>query len=210
MIFPILQLHSPTGSPQGDVTITPAGSARQATWMQDPVEETTFNLIMATGDNPSRPIPVEQNGGMPNMPIFLENWGPDANNTLTTNITGSFIQFRRKAFATAPFLHVLDTTALDPLFGNYLQQYTGTDSGNRSPFYSAPNRAWGFDVGLLSQLPDLFSSLITTPSAGDPNEFYREVRRDDPWVNTLLCATINDGSGTFAITNDTVKPPECP
>jgi hypothetical protein len=48
-------------------------------------------------------------------------------------------------------------------------------------------------VGLLSQLPDLFSQLITTPSAGEPNKFYREVSQDDPWVKTLLCAAAQTG-----------------
>jgi len=216
LLVPVMQLHSPEGAPGGN-TLDPIGSGRAETWMQEPNGETTFNLIMATGDNPARPNSpgglAEQNGGMPNLPIFLENWGEDRASRLTTNIAGSFIQFRRKAFATAPFLHVLDTAATDPLFGDYLQQYTGSDSQNRSPFYAAPNRAWGFDVGLLSQLPDLFSSLITTPSAGDPNEFYREVSRDDPWVETLLCAQTFD-TATSTATGDAVsaesRPNNCP
>jgi len=217
LLVPVLQLYTPEGEPKGGNILDPIGSGRAQTWMQEPTADTTFNLIMATGDNPARPNApgglAEQNGGMPNLPMFLENWGEDRDSRLTTNIAGSFIQFRRKTFATAPFLHLLNTTATDPLFGEHLQQYTGTDSGNRSPYYAAPERAWGFDVGLLAQLPDLFSSLITTPSAGDPNEFYREVSRDDPWVQTLLCAqTFNTGTG--AATGNAVsaeyRPNNCP
>ncbi|MDY6898904.1 MAG: hypothetical protein SWZ49_12625, partial [Cyanobacteriota bacterium] len=63
----------------------------------------------------------------------------------------------------------------------------GTTLG-RTPFYSPPSRNWGFDVALLTQLPDLFSQRFTAPPNGDPNEFYREVSRDDSWVSTLLCA----------------------
>ncbi|NEQ66048.1 MAG: hypothetical protein F6K21_11205 [Symploca sp. SIO2D2] len=217
LLVPVLQLYTPEGTPRGGNILDAIGSGRAQTWMQEPTADTTFNLIMATGDNPARPNApgglAEQNGGMPNLPMFLENWGENRQTRLTTNIAGSFIQFRRKTFATAPFLHLLNTTATDPLFGEHLQQYTGTDSGNRSPYYAAPERAWGFDVGLLAQLPDLFSSLITTPSAGDPNEFYREVSRDDPWVQTLLCAQTFDtgtGAATGNAVSDQYRPNNCP
>ncbi|NER50683.1 MAG: hypothetical protein F6J92_29235, partial [Symploca sp. SIO1A3] len=217
LLVPVLQVHAPERDPQRDVEDIVVGSGRDGTWMQNPAADTTFNLIMATGDNPARPLPVEQNGGMPNMPNFLENWArKPGGGKWTTNIAGSFIQFRRRAFATGPFLHVLGTNAVpennpnkDPLFGDYPQQYTGTESTDASPFYSAPNRAWGFDVGLLSQLPDLFSSLITTPSAGDPNEFYREVSRDDDWIQTLLCAQTFDTT-TSTATGNAVSPESRP
>ncbi len=217
LLVPVLQMHAPERDPQRDVEDIVVGSGQDATWMQNPAADTTFNLIMATGDNPARPLPVEQNGGMPNMPNFLENWETNpGGGKWTTNIAGSFIQFRRRAFATGPFLHVLGTNAVpennpnkDPLFGDYPQQYTGTTSTDASPFYSAPNRAWGFDVGLLSQLPDLFSSLITTPSAGEPNEFYREVSRNDDWIQTLLCAQTFD-TATSTATGNAVSPESRP
>ncbi|NEP14337.1 MAG: hypothetical protein F6K14_29910, partial [Symploca sp. SIO2C1] len=217
LLVPVMQLHAPEDTPTGKVEDILGGSGRDGTWMQNPAADTTFNLIMATGDNPARPLPVEQNGGMPNMPNFLENWArKPGGGKWTTNIAGSFIQFRRRAFATGPFLHVLGTNDVpkdnlnkDPLFGDYPQQYTGTESTDASPFYSAPNRAWGFDVGLLSQLPDLFSSLITTPSAGEPNEFYREVSRNDDWIQTLLCAQTFD-TATSTATGNAVSPESRP
>lgn len=52
----------------------------------------------------------------------------------------------------------------------------------------APNRNWGFDVALLAQNPDLFAQRFVVPAADPPNEYYREVGRDDLWVQTLLCA----------------------
>jgi hypothetical protein len=41
---------------------------------------------------------------------------------------------------------------------------------------------------MLSQLPDLFSQQFTLPPTDDPNEYFREVSRNDDWVRTLLCA----------------------
>jgi hypothetical protein len=53
----------------------------------------------------------------------------------------------------------------------------------------APVRNWGFDVALLSQNPDLFAQRFVTPTTDPPDEYYREVSRDDRWVQGLLCAT---------------------
>ena len=73
-----------------------------------------------------------------------------------------------------------------------------------TPFYTPPSRQWGFDVGLLSQIPDLFAQTFTLPPSNKPNEFFREVSRDDKWVKTLLCAktiNINPSSGNISLTN---------
>lgn len=167
-------------------------------WMQRPIEATTFNLVMAVGDNPGRKpqltpaIPAETNGGMPNLPKFLESWSG-----VDTRMNGSFIQARRSAYATGPFISVLDTGVTSDLFHN-VQKYATNTSQGRSAFYRPPVRRWGYDVGLLSQPPDLFSQRITTPAAGEPNRFYREVSRDDRWVKTLLCAKVQS-SGENAV-----------
>jgi len=218
LLVPVLQIHSPTGVPTAGATL-PAGTNGQGqdrTWMQKPlVDDTTFNLIIAAGDSPSRdngflgaPGP-EFNGGLPNFPVFLEDWrrkgqgGPPNTGTDARNrISGSFIQIKRSAYATAPFLSVVNPpTPVNSIFG-YPQTYrtdnnqlAGSNPANpqgRVPYYYPPNRQWGFDVGLLSQLPDLFSQQITTPSAGEPNKFYRELSRDDAWVKTLLCAAVGE------------------
>jgi len=215
LLVPVLQIHTPTGKPQDTPTFSNVldGQAQDKNWMQEPIaKNTTFNLVIAAGDSPTRengylgaPLP-EFNGGMPNFPSFQENWKRGgtggANNEAITNISGSFIQIKRSAYATAPYLSILANNNAGGIFG-YPQAYSietspvvssslGKGQG-RSAYYYAPNRKWGFDVGLLSQLPDLFSQLITTPSAGEPNKFYREVSQDDPWVKTLLCAAAQTG-----------------
>jgi hypothetical protein len=54
---------------------------------------------------------------------------------------------------------------------------------------------------MLSQLPDLFSQQFTLPPTDDPNEYFREVGRNDDWVQTLLCAKqISRANGT--VTNN--------
>jgi hypothetical protein len=225
LLVPVLQIHSPTGAPTAGATLDPGtqAQAENKTWMQKPIaDDTTFNLIIAAGDSPSRdngflgaPGP-EFNGGLPNFPVFLEDWrrkkgaeagvrGTEARN----RISGSFIQIKRSAYATAPFLSVVNPpTPANSIFGypqtyrtdnNQLAGSTPANPLGRVPYYYPPNRQWGFDVGLLSQLPDLFSQQITTPSAGEPNKFYRELSRDDAWVKTLLCAAVGErvpvGSG---------------
>jgi hypothetical protein len=218
LLVPVLQIHSPTGVPTAGATLPPGTEAQgqNKTWMQKPIaDDTTFNLIIAAGDSPSRdngflgaPGP-EFNGGLPNFPVFLEDWrrtkGTEAgvNGTEARNrISGSFIQIKRSAYATAPFLSVVNPPPpANSIFGypqtyrtdnNQLAASTKQNPLGRVPYYYPPNRQWGFDVGLLSQLPDLFSQQITTPSAGEPNKFYRELSRDDAWVKTLLCAAVGE------------------
>ncbi|MEP0754189.1 hormogonium polysaccharide biosynthesis protein HpsA [Trichocoleus sp. Lan] len=208
LLVPMLQIHTPTGNPNGGFFPSVAGSGEQETWMQKPDANTTFNLIIAAGDNPIRnttattPPVAEFNGGLPNFVMFLENWNNNNSSPSTARINGSFIQFKRTSYATAPFLSVLTPTVTPAGIFGYPQLYrianntpSGATGWGRTPYYSAPRREWGFDVGLLSQLPDLFSQQITTPSAGEPSEFYREVGRDDPWVKTLLCASPGQRTG---------------
>jgi len=229
LLVPVLQIQTPTGSPArgGNFGAVVSGEALDKNWMQAPTDQkTTFNLVMAVGDSPTRPTrysyaPVpEFNGGMPNLPVFLEDWESAKR---VVSISGSFIQIKRSAYATAPFLSILDTNAGSGggIFG-YPQAYRTISSAyppggylGRSPYYYAPKREWGFDVALLSQLPDLFSQQITTPSAGEPNKFYREVSQDDPWVKTLLCAAAQQTPGTtnyrtYAVDDAKLRPNNCP
>ncbi|MBD1836048.1 hypothetical protein H6F61_26025 [Cyanobacteria bacterium FACHB-472] len=195
LLVPVLQYqltHQPVAT-DPDTAPIQGGIKDNSLWLQRPSTGTIFNLAVAGGDSPSNGTRNEQNGGLQNFVRFLENWTAN----IPARISGSFIQFKRSAYATAPFKAV--TTTLTPPtspFG-YTKLYSTTissinpsnpDLGGGSPFYVEPNRFWGFDVALLSQIPDLFSQRFTTPSAGDPNEFYREVGRDDEWVKTLLCA----------------------
>ncbi|MEQ9355669.1 hormogonium polysaccharide biosynthesis protein HpsA [Coleofasciculus chthonoplastes] len=209
LLVPVLQIQTLDDDVPTDNNLTPLGDTE---WMQKPPTNTatTFNLIIVGGDTPTRDsgfagAPVaEFNGGMPNFPIFLENWDRGGgSNAVTTSINGSFIQFKRSAYATAPFLSVLTPNLIESspsdLFNYTIGKVSGTkspyktsNSSGRTAFYGAPDRKWGYDVGLLSQLPDLFSQQITSPSGGEPNEYYRELSRDDDWVQTLLCAQAAD------------------
>jgi hypothetical protein len=180
---------------------------------------------MAVGDNPSHPAgaPVANhqgdfNGGVQNLPHFLENWLKNPANSISynTNISGSFIQLKRSYYATAPNTQLPEKVGTTPnpapvhaysprgIFGQP-QGYPTTNTQGRAPYYEVPTRNWGFDVGLLSQTPDLFSNQFVLPSSGKPNEFFREVDRGDEWIQTLLCAKVvtgNNGPTPPAINQD--------
>ena len=59
----------------------------------------------------------------------------------------------------------------------------------RTPFFLPPDRNWGFDVGLLSQTPDRYASKFAQPKA-EADDYFRQVSRDDPWVEALLCSRV--------------------
>jgi len=240
LLAPVLQLHTPTlntsviGIATPNTTVDRNSAERRpvvtTSWLQR-ADAATFNLVAAGGDTPTRANPgPEPNGGLHNFVRFLENWGDPANPTAPTDpqvarISGSFIQFKRSAYATAPFRPVLNVTippAGETIFG-YRRGYR-TENGiigggvGTQPYYVEPRREWGFDVGLLSQLPDLFSQRFTVNPSGPPDEFYREVGRDDPWVETLMCAAVASDrvgergatyDGEFAIRDRTQRPAIC-
>jgi hypothetical protein len=176
------------------------GNVRATGWIPQAVD-TTFNLIVGAGDTPSRALNATSgdfNGGLQNLPRFLESWN---NGGLATNIRGSFIQQNRSAFSTAPYQPILPLapSVLPSLF--QLQPNSppltitntyNTDAGaGLIPYFSPPSRNWGYDVGLLSQPPDLFTQRFTTPSKNtQPAEYFREVSRDDRWVKTLICGRV--------------------
>lgn len=204
-LVPVLQIYSPEGSP-GSNTLNQGNADIQDNWLQT-AKDTTVNAVFVSGNSPSRP--QEESAGLPNFIRLLENW---KNKTL--NIKGSFIQLQRSAYATAPFATIVNFKAgvndgSLSLFGYDFTQYK-TSNGVRGtlPYFSEPNRQWSFDVGLLSQAPDLFAQQFTQPVTTPTNEFYREVERDDPWVQTLLCATEKSGNSyTYAI--DENERPQC-
>lgn len=244
LLVPVLQTHLPTKGPgtnpndTGEVVINKTNTL----WLQRTQSDTTFNLVMAAGDSPTRGsvtgLPTaEYNGGLENFVRFLENWRKDDGTATPSRISGSFIQFKRSAYATAPARPIFATASFNTLstpinsifgFGNaaggYPQLYrntigspTGIGPGT-SAYYVDPARNWGYDVGQLSQIPDLFSQRFTTPPAGEPNQFFREVGRDDLWVKTLLCgaagqntaANPNTYSYTTRAIDNTQLPSDCP
>jgi hypothetical protein len=152
----------------------------------------------------------ETNGGLHNFMRLLEYWN---SSTDAISIQGSFIEARLSNYDTGPFkptdLTELDVAGNDSvsLFGytvssnkpTYLAnnssasytgfRYPGGAGGGIASYYQPASRLWGYDVGLLYASPDLFSQRFTSPPTGDPNQSFRQVGRDDPWVQSLLCAT---------------------
>jgi len=200
LLEPVLQISVPITQPIADrdsvLFNSRLADAKDSpnNWVQV-AGDTETNLVFAQGDTPARPN--ESNGGLENFVRYLETWDEK-----THKASGSFIQYKRSSYATAPWNPIVANytdanrafSTSGTIFG-YPQAYrigVNTQSGTtlgRTPFYIQPdNRSWGFDVALLTQLPDLFSQRFTAPPTGDPNEFYREVSRDDNWVSTLLCA----------------------
>ncbi|MEH2037513.1 hormogonium polysaccharide biosynthesis protein HpsA [Nostoc sp.] len=223
---PVLQLQVTTATPPSTLNYAALAAAssvvKNTRWLSQ-ASQTNFNLVVAAGDTPARvgTSTYEINGGLHNFVRFLENWdGIDA------NINGSFIQFKRSIYATAPFQALVrpgpttppattpdpnDTSIANLLKNNSIfyrllnsarPGYTSdstviTNPSGEAPYYMPPNRNWGFDVALLAQNPDLFAQRFVTPATDPPNEYFREVGRDDLWVKTLLCGVQTQTSDGF-------------
>lgn len=194
LLVPVLQFITPTGTPGTTLSIN--GYSKDKDWFQK-AKDSTFNLVVGSGDVPTRASvdgvsgSGEPNGGLPNFPRYLEYWsGKDS------QIGGSFIQFKRSAYATGPFTPVVSTS--DGTYYDNLSRFGYTlpasphgpyrnQSQGQQPFYIPPNRIYGFDPGLLYQFPDLFGATFTQPSTKLPQNFLREVSRENDWVKALLC-----------------------
>ncbi|NEO57395.1 MAG: hypothetical protein F6K54_32565, partial [Okeania sp. SIO3B5] len=85
LLVPVIQFQNPTGTPAGG--FTPQGTtAGNQKWLQE-ASDSTFNLVVGSGDAPPRSNPPEPNGGLPNFARYIEKWdGSDS------QISGSFIQ----------------------------------------------------------------------------------------------------------------------
>jgi hypothetical protein len=234
LLLPVLQIQTVV-DPEGVRTQSPPARtggtsiARNSRWMQ-PAVTTSQNMIVGSGDTPSRQLTSTSgdfNGGLQNLPRFLENWNNNAGTT--TNIKGSFIQLNRSAYNTAPYLPILNAVPPnvpapvapnppDPQIKSLFfttgvptpdNRYSTDNGGGRIPFFTPPGRNWGYDVGILSQSPDLFTQRFTAPpTKTQPAEYFREVPRNDEWVTTLLCGkTAKDG---VKAVSDTYRSPNCP
>ncbi len=203
LLVPVLHIHDAVTAPSSNNSLRTNDVNQLQPQFRDQWTKaasaagTTFNATFVVANSPSRSI--EDSAGLQNFVRFVENW-----NGVTAKISGSFIQLKRSTFATGPIAPILKaiatgspTTATGSptsnsgnlsLFNYPLTTYAGQNDGGITPFYWAPTRAWGFDVGLLSEQPDLFAQRFTVPPVGRPNEFFREVSRDDSWVQALLCS----------------------
>ncbi|MFM9268195.1 hormogonium polysaccharide biosynthesis protein HpsA [Tychonema sp. BBK16] len=231
LLMPVPQLMGGTTSTPN----TPRGTESvdlKTGWIPLPTD-TTFNLIVGANDTPSRTLNLtsgDSNGGLQNLPRFLELWRRGTLSQSVTNIQGSFIQLDRSKFNTAPYQPTLPSDytkdlpdKLTTLFAQSTSPTTaatalaGTDSkiteynisGGLVPYFTPPTRNWGYDVGLLSQPPDLFTQKFTTPpSRKTPDEYFREVPRNDDWVTTLMCGVLEKTPAIKA--TQTIKSTDCP
>ncbi len=137
---------------------------------------TRVNAVFVSGIIPSRA--GQTYGGMHNFPRFLEYW-----DNVNLYISGGFFQLNFSTAATAPF----DQEALEP--GNTADVST---EEFLTPFYGAPTRVWGYDVGLqYAPAAPVARRFVTV---GRPrSEFYRELPVDDPYVENLRCALTPPG-----------------
>jgi len=213
LLEPVLQIHSSDGVPAATLDRGHT-NIYDNYWMQQ-ASSTYYNAAFVAGNSPDRP--QEYAAGLNNYVRFEENWcgtaadcggSPD----FTVGIKGSFIQLQRSSFATGPFVSYLPSTPVPiHIFGedtptvdaSKWDRYPADNSS--SPYYVAGRRNWGFDIGLLSQAPDLFSQKFTVPVTKKQN-YYRQVGRDDDWVKVLLCAVEpTDPNADITVGSSTIK-----
>lgn len=232
LLEPVLQLQKTKGnvstSGSSDFkSIIPTTPVRETRWLQRP-NASTFNIVAVAGQGPIRIDTANERtefgGGLQNYVRTLENWAD-----VELRVNGSFIQSKQNNYATGPQRslsnNTKDLTGENALFYGQLQGYnTNNGSGSledsnlgTNPYYMPPKRRFSFDVGLMTQAPDLFAQQFTVEPASSPKEFLREVGRDDDWIEVLLCAgeasdLVGDSEATysnFAVPDKKQRPSIC-
>ncbi|MEM6500841.1 MAG: hormogonium polysaccharide biosynthesis protein HpsA [Cyanobacteria bacterium P01_C01_bin.89] len=133
--------------------------------------ETTTNAVFVSGIGPSR---FNQSyGGLHNFLPLLENWGDTP-----LRIAGAFLQLSFRTSSTGPY----DTDAWETTQEVQRREFL--------TYYGAPQRRWGYDVGLQYAPAGPIASRFVT--LGDTrSEFYGEPAADDPYI-CLLRKSIAD------------------
>jgi len=130
---------------------------------------TRVNAIFVSGLVPSRAN--QSYGGLHNFPRFLEHW-----RDTKLYIAGAFLQLNFSTSATGPFDQDAWERSDEPKTGG---EYIG--------YYDAPDRLWGYDVGLQYAPAGPVARRFVT-SSNTRSEFYRELPVGDPYINNLRCA----------------------
>jgi hypothetical protein len=135
--------------------------------------DTFVNAVFVSGIVPKRP--QQGYGGLHNYPRLLEYWSGQ-----NLYIAGAFFQLNFATAATGPYEQDAweegqDPTASEPI-----------------GYYEAPNRRWGYDVGLL-YVPPAPAARRFVFFGAPRSEYYREVPADDPYTLNLRCARDADG-----------------
>lgn len=127
--------------------------------------ETRVNAIIVSGVVPTRE--QNSNGGLHNFPRLLEDWGG-----INLHIFGAMIQLNFSNYATGPY----DQDTMEPS--------DRPVTAERIRYYQAPNRRWGYDVGLQYVSAPPVAKRMVTPS-DERSEFYRELPANDPYICKL-------------------------
>jgi hypothetical protein len=137
--------------------------------------ETTYvNALFVSGIVPKR---IQQSyGGLHNYPRFQEDW-----QNIDLHIAGAFIQLNFSTAATGPF----DQDSWEEGDNPSGNEFIG--------YYWAPNRRWGYDVGLL-YLPPAPAARRFVSIGAARSEYYRELAADDDYILNLRCARRADGT----------------
>jgi hypothetical protein len=142
--------------------------------------DTTYNAILVSGD-------TEQCGtGKCGLEDYVRFPFPENWNGKTAKISGIFMQQKKSIYDTS---------------------YTPNTPNSTPPPPPPPIRNWSYDVGILRQSPDLLAQKLIADTSDPPNEYFREVDRDDPWIQNLLCA--KDNTNTSYIIDKNQRPSMC-
>ena len=94
--------------------------------------------------------------------------------------------------------------------GIFMQQKKSIYDTSYTPNSTPPIRNWSYDVGILRQSPDLLAQKLIADTSDPPNEYFREVDRDDPWIQNLLCAKDNTNTNKpYIIIDEKQRPSMC-
>ena len=94
--------------------------------------------------------------------------------------------------------------------GIFMQQKKSIYDTSCPPNAKPPIRNWSYDVGILRQSPDLLAQKLIADTSDPPNEYFREVDRDDPWIQNLLCAKDNTNTNKpYIIIDEKQRPSMC-
>ena len=140
---------------------------------------TVVNAVFISGIIPSQA--GQSYGGMHNFPRLLEYW-----DTIDLHISGGFFQLNFSTSATGPY----DPDAWEP------GQNPVIGGNDRTVFYGAPNRIWGYDVGLQYAPAGPIARRFVTVDR-PRSEFYRELPVDDEYVKNLRCAVYDGGTRVY-------------
>ncbi|QLL29707.1 hypothetical protein D3A95_01800 [Thermosynechococcus sichuanensis E542] len=159
-------------------------------------QDTRVNAVIISATVPSRP--TQAYGGIHNFPRFLENW-EDRN----LWIQGSFIQLNFSTQATGPFdqdqWEISPTTPTDSRCRDVNTAFNcPAQAAELIRYYGAPNRRWGYDVGLQLAPAGPVASRFISP-ARQRSEYFTELPASDPYILRLRCAQRPSGMGSGRI-----------